>query len=343
MKLYKGNVTGKVYRLVYELNKDNRIRVRTPVGDSEVRETGETVQQGSILGGILSSLSLGKGVEDFFSSSEWEIFYDSLKILPLVFQDDLFRMSLDPLSAQMGFDKFQSLAESKVLDYNLTKTFCIIVGKRKAREKLEKDFRDNPPTLYGKEVQIVSHESYLGEELGGSISDSITLTINKRIGLVKKAITEIKSIVEDCRSQVVGSIKTGIMLYELCVLPFLLNHASTWLQIKQSDLKRLIKLDCLFYNSLLGVKNCPAMALFWETGALVMPIRILKSKLLLYHHLSCLPMKSPAHQVLQIQEKLGLPSLRDEIVEFLRKFEVVEVSTFSKDGWKKFVREKSTF
>ena len=40
------------------------------------------------------------------------------------------------------------------------------------------------------------------------------------------------------------------------------------------------------------------------------------------------------------QERLQFPSLRDEISHFLAKFEVFEVSTFSKREWKEFVRRK---
>ena len=40
-ELYRSNVTGKLYRLLDELNRDNRIIVRTPAGDSEKRQITE--------------------------------------------------------------------------------------------------------------------------------------------------------------------------------------------------------------------------------------------------------------------------------------------------------------
>ena len=40
-ELYKNEVRGKLYKLLYEMNKDTRIKVRTPVGDTEERDTGE--------------------------------------------------------------------------------------------------------------------------------------------------------------------------------------------------------------------------------------------------------------------------------------------------------------
>ena len=47
-ELYKNQVRGKLYKLLYEMNKDTRIKVRTAVGDPEERDTGEGWGQGTI-------------------------------------------------------------------------------------------------------------------------------------------------------------------------------------------------------------------------------------------------------------------------------------------------------
>ena len=118
---------------------------------------------------------------------------------------------------------------------------------------MSEDFIEDPPLLFGEPVKLVLSESYLGDELGSSVSDSITFTINKRVGLAKKSIFEIKNIVEDCRSQVAGGIKTGLLLWESCTIPFLLFNCSTWLKIKQSDIETLSKIQNLFLTTLLQV------------------------------------------------------------------------------------------
>ena len=79
--------------------------------------------------------------------------------------------------------------------------------------------------------------------------------------------------------------------------------------------------------------------MLWDLGVMDMPTRILREKLLLYHHLQCLSETSVAHQMLMIQEDLHLPSLRGEIEGFLCKFGISDVRMFSKEGWKKFVKE----
>ena len=108
--------------------------------------------------------------------------------------------------------------------------------------------------------------SYLGGELGSNLVESVTLTINKRSGLAKRSVFEIKSIIEDSRSKVTGEIHTGILLWESCLLPFLLNNCSTWVEIKKCDLNRLCKLQSLFLNTLLNVqkKKCPVPLMYFD-------------------------------------------------------------------------------
>ena len=338
-ELYKSNVKGKTYKLIYEMNKDTRVKVRTAVGDGKFEETDEGLAQGSMEAAIASTNSISNGVTDFFSESEYEVSYGPVKMDPAQFLDDISRLALDPVSAQMGNDRLENIAETKLLNYNLLKTCIIILGNKKAREKLRNEFEEKNPTLYGENVNIVTQATYLGDKLGLSVSESISLTLKKRIGLVKRSIFEIKAVVEDCRSKIIGGIKTGILLWEACVIPFLLYNSSTWLQMKKSDIEILCKLQRLFLSSLLGIKNCPAVAMLWDLGILDMPMRILKEKLLLYHHISCLPENALSFRILQTQEQLHLPSLREEVAHFLAKHEIHDVRQFSKEKWKIYVRK----
>ena len=169
-ELYRANVKGKLYKLLYELNKDTRIRVRTAVGDSEPREINEGVAQGSMEGSLISSLGLSKGATDFFATSECEISYGPVIITACEFQDDIFQACKDPLSAQLGNDRLEALAETKLLDFHTSKSKIILIGKEKAREQLRKEFEENPPLLYGEKVPVEDQETYLGDELGFSLS-----------------------------------------------------------------------------------------------------------------------------------------------------------------------------
>ena len=72
-----------------------------------------------------AAINLDKGVGDFFSSSEYEMSYGDVLLSPALFQDDVSRMCQDPLSAQMGNDRMEAMAETKLLDFNMDKS-CLI-------------------------------------------------------------------------------------------------------------------------------------------------------------------------------------------------------------------------
>ena len=110
-------------------------------------ETEDIVAQGSMEGSLISSSNLTRGVADFFETSEQEESYASLRLLPCQLQDDLLRFCSDPVSAQMGNDRFEAMAEVKLLSYNIDKCKVLILGEKKAKKKLEESFKANPPTL----------------------------------------------------------------------------------------------------------------------------------------------------------------------------------------------------
>ena len=106
------------------------------------------------------------------------------------------------------------------------------MGAKKARDDLIIKFEESPSKLYGENLKLVSSESYLGDQIGFNTSESVTLTIDKRIGLAKKSVFEIKKNIEDSRSKVTGGIKTGLLLWNSCIVPFLMNNCSSWIKMK---------------------------------------------------------------------------------------------------------------
>ena len=71
--LYSLEVKGKLYRLMYNMNKRVDIEVKTPVGLSEVTEVTEIVSQGSPEAALISSANVSVGVDDAFKDSNKEI------------------------------------------------------------------------------------------------------------------------------------------------------------------------------------------------------------------------------------------------------------------------------
>ena len=53
------------------------------------------------------------------------------------------------------------------------------------------------------------------------------------------AIMEIKTIIEDYRIHVVGGLKSGLDIWEMAIIPSLLNNAETWDEIDEESMIKL--------------------------------------------------------------------------------------------------------
>ena len=131
------------------------------------------------------------------------------------------------------------------------------------------------------------------------------------------SIFEIRTVLEDCRSQVSGGLSAGIDIWEMAVIPMLLNNADTWQDVSDKTVEELEKLQKLFLRVLLAVgSGCTIPALFWETGQMMMKHRILQTKLLLVPHIATLPEDTLAKEIYNVQKKLNLPGFSRGMQQF---------------------------
>ena len=137
-EIYKINIHGKLYRLLFKLNEDTCIRVNTPLGMSEERRAGEIVGQGTVEGAVMSAINLDNGCRDFFQNSEEEVVFGEVKLGPILFQDDIARLSLTVSGAQAGNDKMEGVVERKLMNFNLEKSCYIVIGRKKRRLEIMK-------------------------------------------------------------------------------------------------------------------------------------------------------------------------------------------------------------
>ena len=74
--IYESGVQGKIYKLLYTLNKDTEIEVKASSGVSKTKYTSENITQGSVAGALISANNLDRGINDYFKSSQHEISYE---------------------------------------------------------------------------------------------------------------------------------------------------------------------------------------------------------------------------------------------------------------------------
>ena len=121
------------------MNNVSIIHVKTATGTSRRKKIGECIGQGTVGGALLRLLNLDSGVQQFFKSSSHEASYaDSVRLGPLIFQDDLARICLNVQAAQAGNDKVETITNLKQLEINIDKSSYILLGNKNKVEEIRR-------------------------------------------------------------------------------------------------------------------------------------------------------------------------------------------------------------
>ena len=165
------------------MNKETKITVKTPLGNTEEEDTGAHLRQGTIEGAVLSANNIDKGVNEYLGD-ENDMNYGNLVIKSLIFQGDIASLSKTIETAQSKNNKMEAMLETKLLDLNILKSVVLVNGTKKFRSDTLEQLKCSPLTLSNKLMKLVDEYTYLGEVLhSGGLGASISVTISKRIGI----------------------------------------------------------------------------------------------------------------------------------------------------------------
>ena len=339
--LYNCGIKGKLYRLIYELNRKTILKVKTGVGLSKSAELGENITQGSVGGALFSTVNLDYSMNNHFKKSSHEISYSQLRLQPLIFQDDISRLSGNIEDAQAGNIFVESVMESKLLDLNTDKSCYIVIGKKKIVNPIQNQLAVTPLTLCGRNMKEKVSDKYLGDYIHTEgPTASVHCTITNRYGRIMSGILETRAIIDDCRVNTVGGLQSGLDFWELSYLPSLLNNCQTWMNISDNSIKLLEDLQNTMYRVLLNVpRTCPIPALCWELGGVQMKYRVIQKKLNFLWHLDNLEAGTLARVIFAVQRTHNLPGLAQESSELMQNLKLPNIleHKFTKPQWKTLV------
>ena len=199
------------------------------------------------------------------------------------------------------------------------------------------------PIMFCNEVMKVKEsEKYLGDYVSFSLADSVFKTVQKRKGLTKRLISEIKVTIENIRCDTVGGLTAGLDIWNMAVVPFLFNNSDCWMEISKKAINMLESIQNSFFVSLFGTaKSCPIPIFYWDTGILSVENFIILKKLLFYHHLLSLDDDTLAKEIISIQIKEKLPGLASECTSFLCELNInCDPLSYSKVQWNKQIKLK---
>ena len=76
-------------------------------------DVGEIIGQGSGGAALVSQINLDKGIDEMFCGSSDEMMYGSVRIQPVIFQDDILRLGDSLASIKAGNMKINNVMNQK--------------------------------------------------------------------------------------------------------------------------------------------------------------------------------------------------------------------------------------
>ena len=195
-----------------------------------------------------------------------------------------------------------------------------------------------------KQIMAKQKDAYLGDIIHeGGLAISAETTINHRYGRIFSSIIEVSAILDDFRIDTIGGLVAGHEIYELALLPSLLNNADTWVELNEASVSKLDNLQNAMFRNLFGVPaSTPIPLLRFDLGCLKMEERINQKKLMFLHHLKSLKSDSLAGEIFELQTKYGFPGLVTECRKLIIKYKLPNIIdenlNLSKVQWKSLVK-----
>ena len=329
--------------LMYEMNKENYVAVKTAVGLTDRILLPKIIMQGGKFGPLLCSNTTDKIGKRCFQKGEHLFKYKGkVEIMPLAMIDDLLAINScgqDSLSLNI---KINANIEAKKLRFHVPdlkgKSKCHFIHIGKSNIPCQ-DLK-----VHGYPMEKVKNDIYLGDIISndGTNAANIEARVAKGIGIVSQIMDMIKSVsFGSFYFEIAKTLRNSILINGM------LTNCEVWYKITQSEMAQLEEVDRLLLRKVMNVaSSCPIEALYLELGCI--PLRyIIKSRRVNYlHHLVTRKETEMISKFFYTQWKY--PAKKNEwtnkVREDLHDLEIddnlEEMKKISKYSFKKLVKKK---
>ena len=268
--------------LIYEMNKQNYVAVKTALGLTDRILLPKLVMQGGKWGPLKCSNTMDKiGKNCFKTGKHLYTYKQKVKVMPLAMIDDLIAINpCGPESLSLNL-MINSKIEAKKLRCHVPdstgKSKCHIIHVGKSTTQC-KDLK-----VHGFPVEKVKYDTYLGDIItqDGTNKLNTEARVNKGLGLVSQILDILKSVSFGSHFfEIAKTLRNSILIGGM------LTNCEVWNTITQNEISQLEEVDKLLLRKILNVAtSCPIEALYLELGCV--PLRyIIQSRRVNYlHHL----------------------------------------------------------
>jgi hypothetical protein len=213
------------------------------------------------------------------------------------------------------------------LDLNISKCSVIVFHNKRSGIIREKMNKLKQLKIGNKQILAKDKDEYLGDFIHeGGLGKSAETTINHRFGRILSSIIEISAILDDFRIDTIGGLVAGLEIFELALLPSLLNNSDVWIDLNEESITKLENLQNSMFRNLFGVpSSTPLPLLRFDVGSLTMEERVHKKKHNFLFHLKSIESESLAGDILNLQIKFGFPGLVTECRELIKMYKLPDI------------------
>ena len=359
--LWEAGIQDDHLSLIYEINKNVNVSVKTPFGLTERKQIERVVMQGEVFGPLCCSVQVDTFGKECIQKNKFLYQYkETVGIPPLSMVDDLLLISTCGLNSVMINGFINCKTNVKKLQFGVEKCHKMHVGgKRHICPDLfidgwelrpvdsldsgtsETIMEDNCFGACGVENSV--SEKYLGDiiQVDGKNKGTIDARKGKGIGTVNQTINILEDI---CFGPF--TFEVGLVMRDSFLINSTLTNSETWLGLTTSEIETLEQVDESLMRRLLEVSlGCPKEMLYLELGCIPMRFTVMTRRIMFLHYILNEEQDSLISRVLHAQIKF--PSKNDFILgveENLDELEIYlsleDIKILSKEVFRNFLKQK---
>ena len=328
MSMVRLGVPTTILELVYKMNKKAKIRVKTPYGMTKMSEIEDIVEQGTVLGPSLCSVSTAEYCETNIGVAVGEAVVSSL-----IFVDDVFDLNGSTENTVSSHENAVVFGRMKKTPYSKKKCKVMVVNGKK---------KDVAPSLFIEDVklQVAQILDYLGDVINEKGDNTSLVEDRRQRGI--SAMVRIEALIRETELGV-HTVNVHLLLYRALFLSCTLFNSQVWRNLSEKDLNVLEKLQGRCLKRILNVPQSTANSFtYLEFGVIPMRYEIEKNQLVFLHHIYHLddtdPVKIMWENMKILEEESNWWS---EVKEKMRKYNImIEDVKLSRDTFKKKIKAK---
>ena len=283
--LWEASVRDDKFALVYKMNETCKVRVKTPVGETEKFDLEEIEMQGTVLAPLKCSVQTDSIAKDCYTQKRGIFIYkECVFIPPLWMIDDCITFSICGQKSLIMNEIINTKIAMKKLQLSQDKCINMHCGKN---EQKCPDLKVDEMTMKkSKEVK------YVGDWLSSSMNNdaNIERRAAKGIGSISSILSLLKQI-----SLGIYHFEIALIFRDTILLSQMVFNSEVWINLKANQIAKLTTTDELYLLKIFALqRTVPKEVLYLETGKYPLVYILKQRRLMYYFHI----LKQPLNELI---------------------------------------------